>query len=185
MKTIPLLISLTSVVLFSACSSLIKVYSEYEPGVNLFRYHTYEWRADTIPGGSNIYLSQSTSEQIRAAVDAELTTYGYKICTDQPDLLLHFHVVVENKVYYQHDWNCGDEGRAGYGMCHRVKPAYLREGTLMVDLIDVKNGNQVWRGVAVGILENVTPETRNKMIKSAVQQIFKKFPEKKWQIATK
>jgi hypothetical protein len=49
---------------------------------------------------------------------------------------------------------------------------------LIVDLIDSKSGNQVWRGGAVAIRENLTTEESDARIEEAIRLIFSKFPQK-------
>lgn len=172
---------LTTLFLLESCSPFTKVYSEEEPGINLYKYHTYNWldNATTQQGNQGPEgLSVATRDQIRKAVGEQMGKMGFQPCDQNPDLMLHYHVVVKNEVLYVHDWSCEGqgEGSSRYDRCNRVRPIYYREGTLIVDFIDTKNTTQVWRGTAVGVLMNSTPTEVNTRIKEAVQAIFKKFP---------
>ena len=171
------------IVLLSGCSPFTKVYSEEEPGVNLGKYHTYDWlRINTAREGyaGPEWLNSAAQEKIRNAVEAQMSRYGYKPCDEKPDLMLHYHLVVRNEVLYLRDWTCGGvfEGPGQYDRCNRVTPVHYREGTLILDFIDTKTGVQVWRGAASGVLENVSPEEADARIKAAVEAIFSKYPEK-------
>lgn len=88
--------------------------------------------------------------------------------------------MIKNEVLYVHDWSCGGqgEGAGSYDRCNRIRPVHYREGTFIIDFIDTKNSNQVWRGVAVSILDNIKPNDLDSRIKEAVRLIFKKFPER-------
>lgn len=166
---------------FSGCASLIKTYSEEEPGVNLSQYYTYDWlkNNETPPGEPAQYpLSRHADGQIRNATDAQMQYYGYQRGEVEPDLLLHYHVVVANRVYLQHDWNCGYSETTQNSACHHVQPVYFREGTLIIDFMDTRTGRQVWRGVAVGTVENYAPAQWDAEIAHTIRQIFKKFPLK-------
>lgn len=170
-------------VLISACSPYTKVYSEEEPGINLGKYHTYDWlRTNTAQEGNAgpQWLNTAAQQKIRAEVESHMGTYGYKPCDEKPDLMLHYHVVIKNQVLYVRDWSCGGvfEGPGQYDNCNRVTPVHYREGTLILDFIDTKTNTQVWRGAAAGVLENVAPEEANARIKAAVDAIFTKYPEK-------
>jgi hypothetical protein len=167
---------------FWSCSPFVKVYSEEEPGINLYRYHTYNWLdTETIHKGDSgpEWLTKPTQEKIRSAIATQMARYGYKPCDEKPDLMLHYHVVIKNQVMYQPDWTCGSPGEGGslYGRCNRVKPVNYQEGTLIIDFMDTKTGNQVWRGVAIGILDHIRPEEVDAKIMEAAKSIFKKFPE--------
>ena len=165
----------------SACSPFTKVYSIEEPGANLSKYHTYNWLADMETHDGNkgpAWLTASTQERIRMSTEKQMGQYGFKACTENPDLMLHYHVVIENKVYYIRDKYCVEENGLLNGRCDRLKEMHYREGTLIIDFIDTKSSNQVWRGVAVGVLENIRPSEVASRIDKAIAMIFEKFPEK-------
>jgi hypothetical protein len=59
-----------------------------------------------------------------------------------------------------------------------------REGTLILDLMDSKTNNLIWRGWAVSPLDSsYKPEEIDKLIKKAVAKIFNKFPKTRNQIS--
>ena len=167
--------------IYNGCSSAVKVYSEEEPGVNLYKYRTYDW-VDTkyIKQGNSgpEWLNERSENKIRASVEGQLTRYGFKPCDGKPDFMLHFHVVFKNEVFYIQDWWCDEETGTEFGRCHRLRPVNYQEGTLIIDFIDAKTGGQIWRGGAAGVLENVSPEKADARIEEAVRLIFEKFPEK-------
>ena len=177
----PILALFTILLLNYGCSSITKVYSEEEPGVNLYKYHTFNW-LDTryIKKGNSgpEWMNEHAENKIRSSVVDQMARYGLKPCDDNPDLMLHFHVVIKNEVFYIQDWWCDEETGTDFGRCHRLRPVNYQEGTLIIDFIDGKTGDQVWRGVATGVLENLTPEKADARIEEAVRLIFEKYPEK-------
>jgi hypothetical protein len=51
------------------------------------------------------------------------------------------------------------------------------EGTLIVDLIDYKTKQLVWRGVATKALEtNPTPEQMDRNMAAVIDALFSKYP---------
>ncbi|MFN4255735.1 MAG: DUF4136 domain-containing protein [Saprospiraceae bacterium] len=166
--------------LAGSCSPFAKVYAEEEPGVNLYRYRTFGWLDMTnmhVGADRPAWLTSKSEAKIRASVEGQMSRYGFKPCTEKPDLVLHYHVVVKNEVLYVRDWWCDEDANNRHAQCHRVHPVNYQEGTLILDFIDAATGNQVWRGAAIGGLENLTPEAAETRIEQAVQAIFKKFPE--------
>ncbi|HAD13937.1 MAG TPA: hypothetical protein DCF33_16045 [Saprospirales bacterium] len=165
------------------CSPFSKIYTEEEPGVNLSKYHTFNWlnNPEVKDGNSGpLWLSAGVQGKIRTSVEAQMSRYGFKPCDDKPDLMLHYHIVIKNEILYVRDWSCGGvfETPGNYDRCNRVQPVHYREGTLIIDFIDSRTGNQVWRGAAVGVLDNMKPEEADLRVHQAVEAIFRKFPEK-------
>lgn len=163
-----------------SCSPFLKVYSEAEPEVNLYQYRTFDWLDMTnmnVGGDRPAWLTSKSEAKIRASVEGQMNRYGFKPCTEKPDLVLHYHVVVKNEVLFVRDWWCDEDVNGRHAQCHRLRPVNYQEGTLILDFIDATTGNQVWRGAAIGGLENLTPEAAEARIEQAVQAIFKKFPE--------
>ena len=186
-KILYALVGLLLMVLFffglGSFSPFTKVYSEEEPGIKLSKYHTFNWLDNTTANQGNSgpeWIPAITQQKIRTALEEQLSRYGLKPCDEKPDLMLHYHIVVKSQVLYLPDWSCGGvfEAPGQYDRCHRVQAVHYREGTLIVDFIEAKDGNQVWRGAAVGVLENLRPEEADARIKAAAEAIFSKYPEK-------
>ena len=175
------LILLLALAVLASCSPWKNVYSVEEPGVDLYQYRTFNWLENptTRLGNSGPeWLTAATQSKIRAATEEQLARLGFQPCADRPDLLLHYHVVVKNEVLYVNDRTCEIRNEPIYGRCNHVRPVQYSEGTLIIDFIDAKNGNQVWRGAVVSLLEDVPPNQAEARIKAAVEAIFKKFPER-------
>jgi len=55
-----------------------------------------------------------------------------------------------------------------------------KEGTLIIDLMDNKTKNLMWRGWAVrDIKESYSPKEVEELIEEVVSKIFRKFPRTK------
>ena len=58
-----------------------------------------------------------------------------------------------------------------------VSTIHYQQGTLILDFIDPKTKNLIWRGVAEGVVPaRTSPEKSEKKINEVVQQMLKKFP---------
>ncbi len=174
-------LSIVIVLLLAACTPFTKVYTEEEPGVNLYKYSTYNWL--NMPGmgkGNNgpEWLTKRSEDAIRNTVEGQLRRFGFSPCQEAPDLMLHYHIVIKNEVLYIRDWWCDEETWRRQGHCHRIRPVNYMEGTLILDFIDAQTGNQVWRGAVNGAVENLPPDLLNARIQEAVREMFKKFPQK-------
>jgi len=54
----------------------------------------------------------------------------------------------------------------------------LRQGSLIIDMIDIKENKVVWHAVAKGERKESYSQPQPEMIEYAVQKMFKKFPKK-------
>ncbi len=177
---LPLFAALLLSLFGTGCASY-HVYSETEPGVNFYKYRTYNWLNTKYVqrgNGGPEWLNERVENKIRSAVESHMNRFGFKPCEEQPDLMLHFHVVIRNEVFYFHDWWCDEDNGTNLGRCHRLRPVNYQEGTLLIDIIDGKTGQQVWRGAASNVVEYLTPEQTDARVEEAIRLIFEKFPGK-------
>ena len=60
---------------------------------------------------------------------------------------------------------------------NRFSTYQYEEGTLILDFVDAKSKELIWRGSANAKVQNVnTPEKSEKLINAAVKEILKKYP---------
>jgi len=176
MKRMAALVIITQLALLAGCSS-ISVNHDYDREADFASYKTYDWIPR--PASATGVNSSLNRERIRSAVENELQAKGLRQSSADPDLLLAFHVGVENRIEVT-DWGYTYPGRY-YGWGGRdIDVQQYREGTLVVDLINSSSKQLVWRGSAQGTLhDNPTPEKREKNINNAVGKIFYNYPPKK------
>ena len=195
-------LSLFLVGLFMAGCATISVQHDYDEQARFDGYHTFSWLASQntqdVPGP---YRDDGLlDKRIKRAVSNTLETQGY---TEQPDGTPDFYVVyrvgLEEKtrtVYYDSGYGYGYPyrgysyrysvrrsffGYRGYGYPyggygydnHRTTTTY-HEGTLVIDIIDAKTNEQVWRGAAVSTIGDPTYDAQE--IQKAVEKILEEFP---------
>ncbi|MDO7854695.1 DUF4136 domain-containing protein [Hymenobacter convexus] len=180
----------------SACSSAVNV--EQQPGVNFANYHTYAW-ADTevqTQGDQNPLLrSPIAQERIQQAIEGELSQRGLRRVERNPDFYLTTHLYVE-----QAERTVTNPPPAGFAYPYAVRyrgallpvnygywysPAYYqtthteqyREGTLVLDFIDAKTNNLVWRGSMADPVDD--PARLGKQFSETAKDILDKFPKDK------
>jgi hypothetical protein len=78
----------------------------------------------------------------------------------------------ENKIYYF----SSDNRPVVYG--GKVNIDTLRTGSLVIDMIDVKENKVVWRATAAGELEEAQVPTLQEMLHKIIPKMFKEFPTK-------
>lgn len=160
--------------LLLACSNELRVYTDYDRSVSIQKLTTYDWLPvkQIESRNSPILINELTDKRIKTAVEAQLKEKGYEHSTTSPAMIIHYHIVIENRASVRPEpfgYNYGQ-----YWLRNEVDTYRYEEGTLILDFMDNKNCELIWRGWAVSVLDEdaITEE----MIDKAVVEIFKKFP---------
>lgn len=169
---------LVLMLLAAGCSPRIQSYVDYDPDHPVQNYNSYRWlvvekrEANETP----LYHNELNDKRIKDAVDRQFKMKGYRMEKDGIGLVVHYHIIVENKSVIYTD---------GYG--YRYGPFWLKEersvhyyqqGTLIIDIMDASSDELIWRGWASGVLDyDSWPEDADERINNAIATIFKKLPE--------
>lgn len=169
-----------SIILIMGCSQQIVVHTDYDPDYDLWKYNTFDWgKKINIEEGQNpLHYNELNDKRIKTAFQEQLSKRGYKITTESPDLILHYHIIVKDQsivvtepsgLVYGPYWTRMNTSTYTY-----------REGTLILDIMDKKTNNLIWRGWAVtDVKESYTPKEIESLINTTVSKIFRKFPKTK------
>ena len=152
------------------------VKSNYMPGTDFSKYHTYKWI--NIEGGA--HPNQIVDAQIKQAVDAQLATKGLtKTDNDKADLYVGYQIAVDQ----EKQWNAygmggGPWGRLGGGM-GTATSSTINVGTLVLDMYDAAQKKLVWTGHATKTLDPSKSQEKNqKNMDKAMAKLLKDFPPK-------
>jgi hypothetical protein len=170
---------LLCLIVFALGCSSISVTTDFDNKVDFARLSTYSWlpTPETPSAEIQAELDQNTlvEGRVKRAVDAQLATKGIRKTTQDPDMLVAFHTGVQDKVDVR-SWGYG----YGYGWRYGgpgVTTINYQEGTLILDFIDPKTKELMWRGVGKKVLsQSTTPEKSEREINEAVKKILEKYP---------
>jgi Domain of unknown function (DUF4136) len=157
----------------------MRVNSYVERGVDLAQYHTYDWdpAADQlVTGDPRLDDNPFFHERVQADVDRQLATRGFeKTATGVPDLRIHYHVSVRQRL----DVNGADRDR-GYCRGNDCRPYVYEAGTLLLDLVDTHTSRVVWRGWAEGSVDGLIDDQKwmEQQIDDAVTRILAGIPRR-------
>lgn len=172
-----LIATIATLTFMAGCSPQIRVYSDADPEYDLKAYKTFDWgQKVNIENGKNpLHYNELNDKRIKSAILEQLKTRGYSLAGTDPDLIIHYHIIVDDQSVvvtepfgYRY---------SPYWMQAQTNVYAYREGTLIVDIMDKKTNNLIWRGWATTAIDAVNPEKVDKLIKTAVKKIFKKFPD--------
>ena len=106
--------------------------------------------------------------RIRSGLESQLTASGFRVEKEKSDFVIAYYVTTKNKLNVQ-DFGYGPPRWFG---SRDIRVNQYSEGTLMVDFIDVKTNQVIWRGRASGTLEMKGVE---KKISKSVEKLVKQF----------
>ena len=159
-----------------------KVRTDYAHGADFSKYRTYKW----VKISDNPDLNQLMDQRIKGAFEAELAKEGLTQSEDNPDLLIGYQAAVTNQTQlntYSTDmgspgWGYGARWGYGWGSStSTTTSSTIRNGTLVLDMMDPHQKQLIFRGVATDTLSD-KPEKNIKKIQKAATKIFEKYPPK-------
>ena len=136
---------------------------QWQRGTDFTKYQTYAWTEGT-------HVDDDANHRvIMEYVDAQLGINGIFTDEEEPDLYVAYHASATQNFQlsggYSHDWS---------GTSPITAKDYL-SGTLVVDLIDAKGGNVIWRATATASVVDDPAKNRG-TVEKALEKMFADFP---------
>ncbi|MGR5062873.1 DUF4136 domain-containing protein [Photobacterium sp. DNB22_13_2] len=165
------------IIIFFFCTSVgctKDVVTDYNSAVNYNSYTTYEFAPFSTTQATTL-----DGSRIEDAITTQLYTKGLTNVNENGDLLVR-HSIIEQSDFQTYGTTFG------FGYRHRSAgiaystPTQIREyryGKIVVELIDVKKNNVVWRSTSQRRLtETMTPSSRKTFIDTQINEMFKEYP---------
>jgi len=162
----------------AGCATM-NVSSHVERGLDVSRYHTYDWGpADALPAGDpRLEQDPFFQDHLRGAVEKAMAGRGFEWSTvNAPDLLVHYHANIPERIDV--DRLDVQRGYCGGNGCD-VPTVQYEAGTLVIDVIDARTNRLIWRGWAQSAVQGMlgNQDTMARQINEAVARMFGKFPK--------
>jgi Domain of unknown function (DUF4136) len=159
-----------------SCSDQIRVKTDYDRESTFAQYKTYGWleKKDIETKNNPLIYNELTDKRIKKAVEIFFPSRGLTPANENPDLRIHYHIVVDNKASL-HPEPYG-YNYSPYWQRSRMDVYQYREGTLILDLMDPKSNNLVWRGWATDVMEMDEIDLSEVKINNAVAKILSEYP---------
>ena len=147
-----------------------------DPSVDLTRYKTYAWSktASTNPIANQIVVS---------SVDSQLAAKGLRKVETDPELTVVAFGSSMSDIHVSNPSWAPSLNSIATGVAVGSQSWLVTKGTLVIDLLDTKTNNSLWRGTATDTLERgptgdkvKDAKTIEKPIRNAVKKMFKQFP---------
>jgi len=176
------IVALAAALLVAACTSTPpQPYSMRDPQANFATFKTFAWDTGQAADAPNEPVS-IVNGQIRTAISGELQQKGYAeaVAGAKPDLLLRYETAAAEKMKSNPVrigigmGGAGSNGAAGVGVSS-PSAKNIREGTLVLRVIDPARNAEVWNGrVSRELGKHGVPDPA--LIQSAVGDLLREFP---------
>ena len=161
------LIGLGALIMVVAGCAPITVKHDHDRNYNFSQLHTFKMgpkRARSGPGPEGRFGPMEN--RIHKAVENELEMKGYKKQPGKPDFAVVVHIVVNDVTHIETvDYQTWKE---------REKVRHYKQGWIVVDIVDPRAKQLIWRGVAQGL--KAGPDLPEKTIVETVHKILSRFP---------
>jgi hypothetical protein len=161
---------------FFGCSS-ISVSSDYDVYADFTKYKTfYIYKGEL--RGSELEDAPLVKKRVLEAIESELQKKGFTDTDSvKADLTVYALANTADKVNvssYSYGYGYG-WGPYPYG--RNIDVTYYTQGSLIIDFVDNKKDELIWRGIGTAALKNTgTPDERKKFINEAVAKILDQYP---------
>jgi hypothetical protein len=174
-------------VFIAGCADKPTYEVDFDQTFSFSQYQTYRWYDDDQNSRESQYRRHNSSDQrVRNTADQELMQRGFKQGSrGQADFWVNYHVTKRQtqKISGQEQGMHGGVGVGTYGKSVSVgyssgpSVKTYEDGTAVLDVIDIKTGKIVWRGVVEGRLKNnMSKVDREQLTITVVHELLKQFP---------
>ena len=184
--------------LICGCSEPSELFSSEKLSSSDFRnYKTYAFSRTNDTAYTKMINKKQFEQNLAAEVTRQLNKRKMKLDTVKPDCIFTYTLVMNRKyavnnnqeVVYNPDVfiPAFDNEARIYTFSSNNRPAVyggkinvdtLRQGSLVIDMIDIKENKVVWHATAKGERKESYSQPQPEMIDYIVQKMFKKFPKK-------
>jgi hypothetical protein len=170
----------------SGCSAF-SVVSDYDQKYDFTSFQHYRWPAESegIRKGDVLVENPLVYKRVQSAVNEQLRVKGFRLTgSGDADFIVYAHAGVKKQKTYHNSFGVG----VPYGPYRWYRPwwgpyggytfvSYYDEGSLVIDIIDARTKELVWRGVATRIVRDYrNAEDMQRDINEAVAKILESFP---------
>lgn len=167
--------------LTAGCSVNPTVHSTFNQSIDFNQYKTFGFFQ---PLDTDSRYESLTSQYLKQAAVNEMTQRGFILSKKDPDLLINFQRVIQDK---QQTYEIPISGYSGYSSYrghlfydswagYRTQTDNYQEGRLNIDIVDRLENKVVWQGNSVGRVDDEQLKNLQSTLQKTVSQVFKQFP---------
>ncbi|MGO1502123.1 MAG: DUF4136 domain-containing protein [Marinobacter sp.] len=168
-----LMVALVTLAMAGCASNVV---TDYNSAVAFNDYSSWAFA----PEAGNASFVSLDGNRIQNAVERELNSKAMNMAeASEADLLVNWQIVEEERLE-QSGLGLGfgfGTGNFGWGLSAPPPVRGVKEGKLVIELVDKSSEEVIWRAASRRYLnENQSPETRSKLVDEVVAEMFTKYP---------
>lgn len=148
---------------------------DFDRSVSFGGFKTYAWVAGTNVPDALVH------QRLVNAVDVQLALKGMTKVHEgsQPDVLVAYHASIDRDLQITGFGSGWGGYRFGGYRSASARTEEILVGTMIVDIVDAKTRNIVWRATATKDIDvNAKPDKRDKNINRTAEKLFRNYPPK-------
>jgi hypothetical protein len=169
--------------LFTAASCAV---TDVDKTADFSKYKTFAWGQSISEADEPAYDNPLILKNIKETIESEFAKKGIYESASHPDFIVNYktHTAEKHEVrsspyamagpfffpMYRYYWG----GYGPYSGYYGTRETTFKEGTLIIDVIDSKTNELVWRGTVKGNVDNLNVLERQ--VEKGVRAILKKYP---------
>jgi hypothetical protein len=164
-----------------ASTSPTKVEFDRNTKVETIHYKTFAWLSETKIMAAPAGINPISKVKIDDAIEIAFKKQGYQLVSDpeKADFTISYTLGNRDKIKvnsYPMTYRTG-YGRWGSGMAMGTQTSIRQytEGSLAIDVFDVKSHQPAWRGYAIKRITSSDKENRDQLIKDIVNRVVAQF----------
>ncbi|WP_029034619.1 DUF4136 domain-containing protein [Salinimicrobium terrae] len=186
-------LSIMAGILFTGCGPKVDADKMTAKSLNSFNSYAFLPNQDTIQ--TSRFDNVQVNEIVIDEINENMQELNYRLDRNEPDLLVYYHLMLDEEMavnaspvytnysYYRPGFYVGPYYRnyaySNYFTVPRIvgtgiQQVNYKEGTIVIDLINRRTNEIVWRGRAEDL---VAPGNLDEEIRSYVDAIFDKLPK--------
>lgn len=172
--------------LLAACATGPRISAEADPRVDFSAYRTFAFYSPLAIEREG--YASLVSGRMKAAARAEMEARGYRYSEEDPDLWLNINAYMQQRtsvntvptVDYAYYYSYRYRGYVAVPYWNdRTTVHRYTEGTMNIDLVDVRRNALVWEGIAVGsVSRQRDAAARDAEIDRTIAAIFGAYPHR-------
>ena len=172
-----LIIGALAFIIFTISCSSVSVKYDYDPAIDFSKFKIFSWKEVEIPNDA-LAKNPLLAKRVKESVIKELEAKGYTYSeSEDVDFAVVAHAGTKDRMQIT-DWGSYGWYSPWWGPYGgRVDVSQYTEGTLVIDIVDMREKEMAWRGLATGTVdESSNPERSQVRINQTVSKILANFP---------
>jgi len=166
-------------IIITRCSS-ISVTSDYDIYADFSSYKTFYIYSGVLKD-SRLESVPLVKKRVLDAIETEMLKKGFsKEDSSNADMMIYAQATTAEKMNVNSYGYGYGYGWGPYPYGRNIDVSYYTQGSLILDFVDNKKDELIWRGIGSAVLDNKgTPEERQQFINDAVAKILDQYPPAK------